>query len=139
MGNKHPYNHWLFSHRELARFRILSAGSLVHSFIVILNLENPRELWFDILFQFDVWSTTWSSLMLLVTATKSPTENNSSLGHIYEDIATILIKLPGSSFSHAFRQSNSVCHKLALLLAWIFFFFWQVAWIFLGMGMSLLN
>ena len=41
--------------------------------------------------------------------------NTSLFGHVYDDISASLAILPGASFSHVFRASNSAAHFLAQL------------------------
>lgn len=53
--------------------------------------------------------------LILVQATKSQAINTSPLGRIYDDISCLLEELPDSSFSHVYRESNMVAHKLARL------------------------
>lgn len=53
--------------------------------------------------------------LLVVQATKVIGANTSALGRIYEDISACLQELPGSSFSHVYRDSNFAAHKLAKL------------------------
>lgn len=51
--------------------------------------------------------------MILSSAIKNQSHFHSALGPIYEDIVEGLSTLPGSSFKHIYRQSNTVAHSLA--------------------------
>lgn len=57
--------------------------------------------------------TLESDSLIVVKACQSASPNLSMLGRIYDDIAALLLRLPGTLVHHVYRDANVAAHRLA--------------------------